>query len=162
MSARERKRKRLNNNQNRFFQEYNFEILVLGLFIVGFFLLWEKWNIKSLVWGFTTSSVRSLLTIVRDISVSIGNIISGIETSDMIGIIFILIAIILVMNRARIRIIDSHPNLLSCPKCEGGLHRTHRKTKHKIQGFILRCKIKRFKCRKCSFDVISMIGGRGK
>jgi hypothetical protein len=110
-----RKRKRIKSGGKTFYQEYNFEILVLGLFTLGFFLLWEKWNIKSLVWSTFTKIVVSSVTIIRDISVIAGNIFSGVETSDLIGIILILIGINLIMHRARYRIIDNHPNLTSCP-----------------------------------------------
>ena len=135
LSQRVRKRKRIKNNYKPLYKEYNFEILVLGLFALGFFLLWEKWKIKTIFWKFVTNLVRIIVTFVRDVSVSIGNLISGVETSDLIGIILILVAFILVLNRARLRIINHHPNLLSCPNCEGDLKRTHRKMKHSIQEY---------------------------
>ena len=160
MSKRNRKRKRIKNNSKTFSKEYNFELLVLGLFTLGFFLLWEKWNIKALAWGFVTQIVQSVVIFIRDISIRIGNVISGVETSDLIGIILILIGIILIMHRARYRIIDNHPNLTSCPKCDAGLRRVHRKTKHIIQSFVFFCKVKRFKCRSCSFDGVAMIEGK--
>jgi len=152
-----RKRKRIKSDGKTFYQEYNFEILVLGLFALGFFLLWEKWNIKSLTWSTITKIVLSSVTIIRDISIKAGNIFSRVETSDLIGIILILVAIVLVLNRTRLRIIERHPNLTSCPKCDAGLRRVHRKTKHIMQGFVFFCKIKRFKCRSCSFDGVAMI-----
>ena len=157
MSQKRRKRRRIKSDSKTFFREYNFEILVLGLFTLGFFLLWEKWNIKALAWGFVTQIVQSVVIFIRDISIRIGNVISRVETSDLIGIILILIGIILIMHRARYRIIDNHPNLTSCPKCDAGLRRGHRKTNHIIQGFVFFCKIKRFKCRSCSFDGVAMI-----
>ncbi len=160
MSKRNRKRKRIKNDSKTFFMEYNFELLVLGLFTLGFFLLWEKWNIKSLVWGGITSTALFVITFLRNVSVRIGNLLSGVETSDLIGIILILIAVILVLNRARLRTIERHPNLVSCPKCDSGLRRVHRKTKHKIQSWFYLCKFKRFKCKSCSFDGVAMIIGK--
>ena len=160
MIQKRRKRKRIKSDSKTFFQEYNFEILVLGLFALGFFLLWEKWNIKSIAWRAITSSALNIITFLRNISVRVGDIISGVETSDIIGIVLILIAFILVLNRARNRIIDNHPNLSSCPKCDTDLRRTHRETKHKIQSWFLICRIKRYKCRSCSFDGIAMVRGK--
>ena len=160
MIQKRRKRKRIKSDGKTFYQEYNFEILVLGLFALGFFLLWEKWNIKSLTWSTITKIVLSSVTIIRDISIKAGNIFSRVETSDLIGIILILVAIVLVLNRTRLRIIERHPNLTSCPKCDAGLRRVHRKTKHIMQGFVFFCKIKRFKCRSCSFDGVAMIEGK--
>ena len=160
LSKRNRKRKRKKNFGKTIFQEYNFEFIVLGLFTLGFFLLWEKWNIKSLVWTNITKTILNVITFLRNVSVRIGSLISGVETSDFIGIILILIGIILVLNRSRTRTIERHPILKSCPKCDSGLRRTHRKTKHKIQSWFYYCKIKRFKCNSCSFDGIAMVEGK--
>ena len=160
LRTRSRKRKRITNDGKTFIEEYNFEFLVLGLFTMGFFLLWEDWNIKFLVWNGITSTALFVITFFRNVSVIIGSVISGVETSDLIGIILILIAIVLVLNRARVRTIERHPNLASCPKCDSDLRRTHRKTKHKIQSFFYFCKIKRFKCKSCSFDGVAMIDGK--
>ena len=156
----QRKRKRKRNNRKSIYKEYNFEMLVLGLFTLGFFFLWEKWNIKSITWGAITTSTVRIVTFIRNVSVRVGEIVSAVETSDIIGIVLILIALILVLNRSRLRIITYYPTLSSCPQCEGDLRRTHRKIKHKIQEFILFCKIKRYRCRKCSFDGVTMISGR--
>ena len=160
LGHRTRKRKRIKEDKITYYQEYNFEILVLGLFGLGFFLLWEKWNIKSIAWRTVTYAALRITTFLRDISVRAGEIISGVETSDIIGIVLILIALVLVLNRARNRIIDHHPNLSSCPKCDTDLRRTHRKLKHKIQGWFLICRIKRFKCKSCPFDGIAMVKGK--
>ena len=160
LSQKIRKRKRIKSDGKTFYQEYNFEILILGLFGLGFFLLWERWNIKTLVWSTTSHIALSVVTFIRDISVRVGNLFSGVETSDLIGIVLILIGIVLILRRTRNRIIDNHPNLTSCPKCDAGLRRVHRKAKNKIQGWLYLCKIKRFKCRSCSFDGVAMIEGK--
>ena len=162
MANRIRKRIKNNNHIEFFYKKYDFEILVLGLLTLGFFLLWEKWKIKTIFWNFVTSIANFLVVTIRNIAVKFGNVISKVETSDIIGIALILAAFLLILNRARMRIIKNHPNLISCPKCKGDLHRSHRKTKHIIMAVFLLCVIKRYKCRKCSFDGIAMIGGRGK
>ena len=160
MSQKRRKRKRIKSDSKTFYQEYNFEILILLLFGLGFFLLWEKWHIKSIAWGAVTYSTLRITIFLRNISVRAGEIISGVETSDIIGIVLILVALVFVLNRARNRIIDHHPNLSSCPKCDADLRRTHRKTMHTIQAWFLICKFKRYKCNSCSFDGIAMVRGK--
>ena len=153
----ERKRKRITKTKKSFYRKYDFELIVLGLLLLGFFLLWEPWHIKSIVWNFITKTARTGVILIRDIAVGLGTIISGVEISDLVGIALILIALILVINRARIRFIKSHLNISSCPQCEGGLHQTHRKMKHKLLEVLLFCKVKRYSCRKCSFDGIAMV-----
>ena len=160
MRQRTRKRKRIKKDKISIYQEYNFEILVLGLFTLGFFLLREKWNIKFIAWEALTSSTLRIVLFLRVISVRVGKIVSSVETSDIIGIVLILVALFLVLNRARVRIVDHHPNLSSCPKCDADLQRIHQKIEHQIQGWFLFCKIKRYKCRACSFDGIAMVKGR--
>ena len=159
MANKIRKRIKNNNHIESFYKKYDFEILVLGLLTLGFFLLWEKWKIKTIFWNFVTYIANSIVVIIRNLAVKFGNVISKVETSDIIGIALILVAFLLILNRARMRIIRSHPNLISCPKCKGDLHRSHRKTKHKILAVFLLCVIKNYKCRKCSFDGIAMISG---
>ena len=153
----ERKRKRITKTKKSFYRKYDFELLVLGLLLLGFFLLWERWNIKSIVWGFIASATRTVVNYLMDIAVRIGAIISKVETSDFIGIILILIAVILILNRTRLRIIQSHPSLSSCSLCEGGLRQTHRKMKHKLLEILLFCKVKCYSCRKCSLDGIEIV-----
>ncbi len=123
---------------------------------MGFFLLWEPWKIKAIVWGFITSATRTIVNYIMDIAVRMGATISRVETSDLIGIILILVAVILIINRTRLRIINSHPSLSSCFKCKGDLRRTHRKMKHKLLEILLLCKVKRYSCRKCSFEGIAL------
>lgn len=152
----ERKRKRIFKTKSPFYQNYNFELFVLGLLLLGFFLLWERWHIKSIVWNFITNITRIVIIYIMDIAVRIGTTISKVETSDLIGIVLILVAVILILNRARLRIINNYPSLSSCSKCEGDLRRTHRKMIHKLLEFLLFCKIKRYTCRTCSFQGIEM------
>ena len=152
----ERKRKRIYKIRKSFYRHYNFELLVLGLFLMGFFLLWEPWQIKSIVWGFITNAARNFVNLIMDIAVRVGATISKVETSDLIGILLILAAVTLVLNHARLKIIRNHPSLLSCFKCEGDLRRTHRKMKHKLLEILLLCKVKRYSCKKCSFEGIAL------
>ena len=158
MANRIRKPIKNNTHIESFYKKYDFEILVLGLLTLGFFLLWEKWKIKTIFWNFVTYVANFVVVIIRNFAVKFGVVISKVETSDIIGIALIFIAFLLIMNRARMRIIRSHPSLISCPKCKGDLHRSHRKTKHKILAMFLLCVIRRYKCRKCSFDGTAMIG----
>jgi len=152
----ERKRKRIYKTRKSFYRHYNFELLVFGLFLMGFFLLWEPWKIKAIVWGFITSSTRTIVNYIMDIAVRMGATILKVETSDLIGLLLILIAVILILIRTRNRIIRNHPSLSSCFKCEGDLRRTHRKMKHKLLEILLFCKVKQYSCRKCSFKGIAL------
>ena len=153
----ERRRKRITKIKKSFYRKYDFELIILGLLLLGFFLLWERWKIKSIVWVFITKTAKTSVNLIRDFTVRLGAVISKVETSDLIGIALILIALILIVNRTRLRIIQSHPKLSSCSLCEGSLRRTHRKMKHKLLEVLLFCKVKRYSCRKCSFDGIGMV-----
>ena len=76
MAERIRNRIKKNKKTEFFYKKYAFEILVLGLFILGFFLLWEKLNIKTIAWGIITTTTRTIVNLIRDVSVRLGNIIS--------------------------------------------------------------------------------------
>ena len=152
-----RKRKRNGRNSRSFLKEYDFEILVVGLLGLGFFLLWEEWNIKSITWYIITNTTQNLIYFSQNILYKLIYLVEKVETSDIIGISLILIAIGLILHRARMRIIRFYPEINKCLKCDESLHRIHRNYKYKLIGLILNCKIKRYKCKKCPFEDISMI-----
>jgi len=156
LSERKKRKKRIIYKKIAIYRKYDFELLVLGLFLMGFFLLWEPWQIKIIVWSFITNAVRIFINIIMDFTFRVGITISKVETSDIIGLLLILIAVILILIRARLRIIRNYPSLSSCFKCEGDLRRTHRKMKHKFLEILLFCKVKRYSCRKCSFEGIAL------
>ena len=150
-----RKGKRHRNNERSFFEEFRFEMTVFGLFASGVFLLLEKMEIKHTIWSGVKIGARFIADSLTGLLTGTVNIIKSVETSDLIGILLILFAGGMVMDRVRLRMIDrmSRPDV--CPKCNGQLHRIHRKLKHRLLEVPLGAQIKHYTCKKCSNTVIT-------
>ncbi len=150
-----RKGKRRRNNGRSFFEEFRFEITVACLFALGVFLLLEKMEIKQTTWFVIKSGARFIADSLTGLLTGTVYVIKSVETSDLFGILLILTAGMMVLNRVRIRMIErmSRPDV--CPKCSGRLHRIHRKLKHQLLEIPLGAQIKHYTCKKCSNTLIT-------
>ena len=138
------------------FKEYSFEINVIILLGMGIFLLVEDLEIKQ----FIAVRIRFILITFADI---IGNardaIINNIkllEGSDLVGIIFIVFAIYLIINRWREKIINQFSISIECPKCGEKLHRIHKNNFQRFFSLLLFLNIKNYKCNSCAFKGIKL------
>jgi predicted RNA-binding Zn-ribbon protein involved in translation (DUF1610 family) len=151
----EEKRKRRSKSkrhQNSFIRDFRVEIFIVFLFLLGAFLLYEDMEIKSVVFSGILSFFN---TITNAFSSLLGAILGGlavIETSDVVGSILIFIAFLLLTYRARQQAIIRYYDLTVCPECGSELNHIHRNRLQRITGTLLRLKIRRYKCKECSFD----------
>ena len=138
------------------FKTYRYEIIILVLFLLGIFLLLEKMEIKKFIYNLLKNSFIYLGNSIQFLIEKIKLFVSGIETSDIVGYLLISIAIFMVLHRLRDRMINRKSFLSNCPKCNGSLHRIHRKSLHRIIGFILYIEVRNYSCKKCSFRGIRL------
>ena len=130
--------------------------MVLVLFTTGIFLLLEKMKIKRVIFNIFQGIIIYVKDIILAILSFIAGIVDRIEISDLVGMIFIFIAIIMIFRRIRIRIIERFSQLSECPKCGQDLYRAHRKIKQKLLGWILYAKVKQFSCNKCNYHQVEL------
>ena len=130
--------------------------MVLFLIITGIFLLLEKMKIKRVILNIFQVIIIYIKDIIIAILSFIAAIVSSIEISDLVGTIFILIALIMIFRRIRLRIFQRFSQLSECPKCGQDLHRAHRTIKQKLLGWILYAKVKRFSCDKCDYYRVTL------
>ena len=149
-------RRKNNHKESSFFQKYNYEIVVLFLFVTGIFLLLEKMKIKRVIFNIFQGIIIYIKNIIVAILSFIATIVSSIEISDLVGTIFILIALIMIFRRIRLRIFQRFSQLSECPKCGQDLQRAHRTIKQKLLGWILYAKVKRFSCNKCNYHHVDL------
>ena len=149
-----RRRKRL--KESSFIQEYNYEIVVFMLLATGLFLLLEKMKIKRELLIFFQSVIVYMKNIIFFIFSIVENIVRSIEISDLVGIVFIFIALIMILRRIRARIFQRLSQLDECPKCGQDLHRSHRTMIQKLFGLILYAKVMHFACNKCDFQGLKL------
>ena len=137
-------------------KEYNFEINVIILLGMGIFLLVEDFEIKQFIAvriRFILITFAQIIGIARD---AIINNIKLLEGSDLVGIIFIISAIYLIINRWREKIINQFSILRECPKCGEKLHRIHKNNFQRFFGLLFFLNIKNYKCNSCAFKRIKL------
>ena len=130
--------------------------MVIFLFATGIFLLLEKMKIKRIIFNLFQGIIIYIKDIIITILSFIATIASNIEISDLVGMIFIFIALLMIFRRIRFRIIERFSQLSECPKCGQNLHRAHRTIKQHLLGWILYAKVKRFSCNKCNYYEVEL------
>lgn len=138
------------------FQEYNFEITVVFLLGLGIFLLVEDLEIKHYLYEFIKIiffTVGNFIKLMRDGTIFI---IDKFEISDLVGISLIFLALFLVANRWRERMIERHSVLRECPDCGGHLHRIKRDFNQKVTSLFYFVAVKHYHCKSCNYKGIKM------
>tara|TARA_B100000123_G_C25666414_1_gene400036 strand:- start:107 stop:592 length:486 start_codon:yes stop_codon:yes gene_type:complete len=147
-----RKRKKPDNQKKlSLFQEYNFEITVLLMFIFGIFLLVENMEISETLFKFFKSALFYFADFIKSIRDSLYNILRWLELSDLVGVFLILFASYLVSIRLRIRLLARYPKIYECQHCDSSskLKRIQKKLKHRIIHIVLRLRVYYYQCQDC-------------
>lgn len=141
-----------------FWRRNSLEIAVVVLIMTGIYLLVEQTDISENVILFLQTVIIFLASFLNSIASLIQKWIIDTEVSDIVGSTLILIAVFLLGYRTRTNLLKNYRNTRSCPKCETGLSRIHRKFRHKIIGFIFRIQVKNYRClgRNCSWRGIQI------
>ena len=140
-----------------FYQEYNFEITVVVLIGLGVFLLVEDLEIKYFLYEFIKIiffTIGNFIKLLRDTSIFI---IDKFEISDLVGISLILLALFLIANRWRERMIERHSVLRNCPDCNGDLQRIKRDFNQKMTGYVYFLTVKNYRCKSCNFKGFKLV-----
>ena len=140
-----------------FYQEYNFEITVVLLIALGVFLLVEELEIKHYLYEFIKViffTIGNFIKFLRDTSIYI---IDKFEISDLVGISLILLAIFLIANRWRERMIERYSVLKNCPDCNGDLQRIKRDFNQKMTGYIYFLTVKNYRCKSCNYNGFKLV-----
>ena len=140
-----------------FYQEYNFEITVVALIALGVFLLIEDLEIKHYLYEFIKIiffTIGRFIKLLRNGSIFI---INKFEISDLVGISLILLALFLIANRWRERMIERYSVLRNCPDCNGDLQRIKRDFNQKVTGLLYFLTVKNYHCKSCKYKGFKMV-----
>ena len=140
-----------------FYQEYNFEITVVLLIALGVFLLVEELEIKHYLYEFIKViffTIGSFIKLLRDGSIFI---FDKFEISDLVGISLILLALFLIANRWRERMIERYSVLRNCPDCNGDLQRIKRDFNQKMTGLLYFLTVKNYRCKSCNYTGFKLV-----
>jgi hypothetical protein len=140
-----------------FYQEYNFEITVVVLIALGVFLLIEDLEIKHYLYEFIKVIFFTIGKFIKLLQNGSIFIIEKFEISDLVGISLILLALFLIANRWRERLIERHSILRICPDCNGDLQRIKRDLNQKVTGLIYFLTVKNYHCKSCNFKGFKLV-----
>ena len=147
-----RKRKKQNNKKDlSFFKEYNFEITVLSMFLLGVFLLVENMEISETLFEIVKAIIFFVADFIKAIRDSIYTTLRWLELSDLVGVVLILFASYLVSIRIRIRLLTRYPKIYECQNCDSRskLKRIQKRLKHRMIHFVLRLRVYYYQCDTC-------------
>ena len=148
----QRKRKKpLDKKQISFLKEYNFEITVFSMIILGVFLLVEQMEISQTIFILMKKLIFLFADMIKVIRDKIYEIFDWIEISDLVGLVLIGFAGFLITIRTRIRLLTKYQKMHECPDCKPGfkLKRIQKKLKHRIINIILRLRVYNYQCQNC-------------
>lgn len=151
MTKHHHSRKSHRRRNHSWWQEYRYEISVVTLLALGIFLLVEKLEIKAFIFHQLRRLILGTGTTISSLANRTFALLQEVETSDIVGIILILIALGMIYYRLRNRYIQRHGPLRSCLKCGSDMHRIHRRLRHRILGVILWADVRYYSCKKCTF-----------
>jgi hypothetical protein len=121
------------------------EILGVIAIALGAFLVLERMSIRAtlLRWGMLSGA--SVLHALGHVNESVGNLVARLQFSDVVGLAFIAVALIVIALRARWRL-ERSPSLttLQCPRCGGGIYRIHRRFLDRLVSNMV--PVRRYRC----------------
>ena len=147
-----RKRKKQNDKKEiSFLKEYNFEITVLTMFLLGVFLLVENMEISETLFSVIKAVIFLFADFIKSIRDFIYDTLHWLEVSDLVGVFLILFALYLISIRIRIRLLALYPKIHGCQNCDSTskLKRIKKKIKHRIIHFALRLRVYYYQCDDC-------------
>jgi hypothetical protein len=128
----------------QFLREYKIEVVAALLALLGIFLLVERMQIRVTLFRIVRSAWRT-------VSGAMGSVINVLvyrvlhtTTSDLIGLVLIVLAIVMVLWRVRVRLAKRLAGR-TCPLCGGELRRSHRRWQDHLLSLLV--PVVRFRCR---------------
>lgn len=135
---------------------FRYEFTIVILFLVGGFLLVERTDISAVLTGWLKSGLNFIINGITGGSRSAYDYFSSFETSDLVGILLILVAIHLLILRGRKKLTVQYGNIHACPYCNHEkMKRVKRFYWHKLLGYSLMLRTKHYRCLSCNKSTIT-------
>ncbi len=125
-------------------REYTVELVAGFLALLGVFLLVEQMEIRITIIRLLRLAWRAIRrTTGRSVEAVISRI-SGITTSDFLGLLLIALAVAVILWRVRVRL-SQHLAGRTCPVCGSDLRRRHRRWWDRVLSILV--PVGRFRCK---------------
>ena len=147
-----KQRRKSRRHERSLIREFRYEIMIGVLFFFGVFLLIEDMEIKGVIYHGVVGFFNWINQLIIQLLGSLVQIATEFETSDIVGSILVMIAVILLIGRVREKVILRYSELTTCPDCNGKLNLIHRNLPQKFAGKIFFVSIRHYKCKDCEFE----------
>jgi hypothetical protein len=127
-----------------FLREYAVELVAAFLAFLGVFLLVEQMEIRVTILRLLRQTWRAVRGAIEASVGAVSHRIVHITTSDLLGLGLIVLAIVVVLWRVRVRLMQRHAGS-TCPICGGELHRRHRRWSDRVLSLLV--PVGRYRCR---------------
>jgi hypothetical protein len=142
---RRRRRSRPPNPLRVLWNEWRVEILILVLLAAGVFLVFEQMHIRQALSDGLRGAVRFLEGLSDGTRLRLEDLLQKVTLSDLVGLAIILVAAALVLSRVRWRLLTMPRfTVRQCPRCQGPLHRIHRRSLDRAINLCL--PVRRYRC----------------
>ncbi len=145
-SRRKRRRSRTLQALAGLWSEWRVEIAIAILLSLGTFLLVERMQIRRTILVGLKKALEGLGSLADGAFDSVASSLRNASISDVIGFIVLAVALVLVVRRARWRLMTmSRFTERKCPRCGGDLHRIHRRWRDRLLNRFL--PVRRYQCK---------------
>jgi len=129
----------------RFLSDWWAEVLIGLLVAFGVFLLFERMQIRQSLLRWLQTGWAALARLLGTASEGLARFIQSRTLSDLTGIAFLLLAVVVILWRLRWRLLHT-PRFRDrlCPECGGSLHRVHRHGLDRLVNLLV--PVRRYRC----------------
>ena len=122
----------------RFWSDWWAEVLIGLLLAFGIFLLFERLQIRQALFRWLQAFWSMLARLAGAARDGLGGFLRARTLSDLVGIVFLLVAVSIILWRLRWRLLNS-PRFSArlCPACGGTLHRVHRRRLDRLVNILV-------------------------
>lgn len=152
-SSRRRRSRGFLRRVGHFWSEWWAEIAIALLMAFGIFLLFERMQIRQTLLRWVRSVWAAFARSLGSASEGLARFIQSRTLSDLTGLTFLLIAVVIILWRLRWRLLNT-PRFTDrlCPQCGTAIHRVHRRGLDRVVNVLV--PVRRYRCdnRECRWS----------
>ncbi len=140
-----RRRSRRESAAGQFWRQNRLELIGLIVIALGVFLVLERMNLRATLAAWWRMMVGRLFSHFQQLDAGLTAFLAQISLSDFVGAVLITGAVVAVLYHIRWRLMNN-PSLAAaaCPKCDGPIHRIHRKPLDRLISVYV--PVRRYRC----------------
>lgn len=143
----------MNRKLKKLLKSYSFEIILFFLLLSGFFLLIVDVDLKQNIGILINLILDTLRNTFYFITHNVYDGFRIVKFSNLLGFLILLLGFYLTLKRWKNRLLRFNNSSKICEKCNSKINRIKKSNHLRFLGFILRLKIRIYKCEECNIKV---------